>query len=62
MSERDQDREDLDKAHEAVAAAEIATAETDVVIASLQRANAEITSIVEPNGYVTRFRLLLRGA
>lgn len=62
MSERDQDRADLDKAREAVVAAETASVKTDVAVASLQRANAEITSIVEPNGYVTRFRLLLRGA
>ena len=62
MSDRDQDRDDLDKAREAVAAAKTAAVRTDVVIASLQRANAEISSTVEPNGYVTRFRALLRGA
>lgn len=62
MSDRDQDRADLDESAAALAAARTASVRTDTVISELQHASAEIVSIVEPNGYVTRFRELLRGA
>lgn len=62
MSERDKDREDLAASKRAVEDAETATGEIDKILASIHRSSAAITSVVQPNGYVQRFREMLRGA
>lgn len=62
MSERDQDRADLEESRRALASAKTAAIETDVAIANLTEASDSVRNVVEPNGYVLRFRELLRGA
>lgn len=55
------DRDDLERARKAVASAETAAVETDGVIAALHKTTAEIVSLTQPNGYVNRFRKVVRG-
>jgi len=65
MIQRDpeqEDRAELAESKRAVAAAESSTAELEVALVSLHRTSSNIRSIVEPNGYVERFRRVLRGA
>jgi len=62
MSDREEDRADLDASRRALADAKTAAVETDEIIASLTEASDNIRAVLEPNGYVNRFRMLLRGA
>ena len=62
MNERDDDRADLNASRAALAAARTGAVETDAAIADLRATSDRIQSVVEPNGYVLRFRELLRGA
>lgn len=62
MNERDEDRAELEAAREAVRTAKINAIKVDVVVDSIHRSSAEIRTIVEANGYVDRFRRVLRGA
>lgn len=62
MNERDDDRADLVAAEKALAQAKTSAIQTDAVLARLRKTSADINSVVEPNGYVFRFRELLRGA
>lgn len=62
MSDRDLDRADLAESRRALADAKTAAVETDEIIATLTEASDHIRTVLEPNGYVNRFRLLLRGA
>lgn len=62
MPERNEDKIDLAAAQQAVAAAKQSTAEMDVVVTSVHESAQNIRSIVEANGYVRRFRELIRGA
>jgi hypothetical protein len=62
MSDHENDRADVEEARRALAAAETAAIETDAVIASLAEVSSEIRRQLEPNGYVLRFRAVLRGA
>lgn len=62
MSERDDDRLETIEAQRAIAAAKLASAKTEASLASIHRAGSDIRLIVERNGYVDRFRAILRGA
>lgn len=62
MTDSDDARDDLEEARRALAAAETASVETDLAAASLARVSESIRLQVEPNGYVLRFREMLRGA
>lgn len=62
MTERDEDREELRKAREALRTAQMSAVGADAAAAAIHRSSEEIRSIVERNGYVDRFRLMLRGA
>jgi len=62
MTDRENDRADLEEARRALLAAETAAVETDAAIASLTEVSSEIRRTLEPNGYVLRFRAVLRGA
>ena len=62
MTEHDEDRAELIESKKALAAAKRSTAATETVAASIHRSSAEIRSAIQPNGYVARFRELLRGA
>ena len=62
MSEADEDRVELDTARKAVQTAKLSAVKADVVMAEIQKSSSDIRSIVERNGYVDRFRAMLRGA
>lgn len=62
MSQRDRDRADLAAAKRAVKDAEQSTAEIEITIAAAHETGESIRSLVARNGYVDRFRELLRGA
>lgn len=62
MTERDQDRAELEASREALRTAKINAVKVDAVVESIHRSSAEIRTIVEANGYVDRFRRVLRGA
>lgn len=62
MSQHDKDRADLAASKKAVKAAEESTAEIDVALSAAQRTSEDIQLLVQRNGYVDRFRELLRGA
>lgn len=62
MTDRDQDRADVEEARRALAAAETASVETDAAITKLTTVSEDIRRTLEPNGYVLRFRAVLRGA
>lgn len=61
MNEREQDRADLAEARAAVQAAKASAAKANEVVASIRQSSGEIRSLVEANGYVSRFRQVLRG-
>ena len=56
------DYEELREAQAALAKASHATGRTAHATERAQRATQNIKAIVEPNGYVDRFRSMLRGA
>lgn len=62
MSEQDRDQADLSESKQALTEARKSAVMADAALASLHQTSAEIRSIVKENGYVTRFRTLLRGA
>ena len=61
MTERDEDRAELIESKKALAAARRSTAATEIVAQTIHQTGADIRSAIQPNGYVTRFRELLRG-
>jgi hypothetical protein len=61
MTDQENDRADLEEARRALVAAETASVETDAAIAKLSAVGSEIRRTLQPNGYVTRFRAVLRG-
>lgn len=61
-AEREEDRAEIERAAKALQTAEIGAVKTDAAVASMHRASADIQIIVSRNGYVARFRELLRGA
>lgn len=62
MTERDMDREELEESRKAFEQAKAANAEADSALADVHRTSLGIRVIVERNGYVDRFRQMLRGA
>lgn len=62
MSEQDKDRSDLSESKQALSEARKSAVKADVAVASLHQTTSEIRLIVKENGYVTRFRALLKGA
>lgn len=62
MSEQDKDLSDLSESKQALTEARKSAVMADVAVASLHQTSTEIRIIVRENGYVTRFRELLRGA
>ena len=62
MTERDEDREGLEQSRKALADAKSANEETDKVLEELHRTSVGIRIVVERNGYVDRFREMIRGA
>lgn len=61
MSEQEQDKIELEEAKRAVHTAQIAAVQTDAAAAQIHRSSSEIQAIVERNGYVDRFRRVIRG-
>ena len=62
MTDKERDELELFEARKAHAAAQSASTRTDAAAATLHRASDGIRTIVDRNGYVERFRQLLRGA
>ena len=62
MTEHDEDELEIFESKKALAAARFAAVKTDATVASIHRTGEEIRSIVDRNGYVDRFRRMLRGA
>lgn len=62
MTERDEDQANLEKSRKALADAKTANVETDKVLEELHRTSVGIRIVVERNGYVDRFREMIRGA
>lgn len=62
MTERDQDRAELEASREAIRTAKINAVKTDAAVETLHRTSEEIRSVVQPNGYLERFRAMIRGA
>ncbi|QIG59052.1 hypothetical protein SEA_FRANSOYER_44 [Microbacterium phage Fransoyer] len=62
MNEHEKDRRDLAAAQAAIQTAKLDAIKTDVVVEKLHRSTNEIRSLVQENGYVNRFRQVLRGA
>lgn len=62
MTERDEDKAELEAAREAVRIARMSAVRADVAVEAIHRSSAEIRTIVEANGYLERFRRVLRGA
>lgn len=62
MSEQEQDRIELEASRAALHTAQIAAVQTDAAAAQVHRSSVEIQTIVERNGYVDRFRRIIRGA
>lgn len=61
MSDIDDDKAELEAAREALRTAQINSVRADAAVASIHRSSAEIQTIVERNGYVDRFRKMIRG-
>jgi len=62
MSERDDDDAELQASREALQTAKLSAVKVDAAAQIVHKASAEIQTIVDRNGYVDRFRLILRGA
>lgn len=62
MVKSDDDKVEQREAEKALETAKIGAVKTDAAVATIHRANADIRAIVDRNGYVDRFRSLLRGA
>lgn len=61
MVDQDDDKVELAAAREALHTAQIDAVKADAAVASIQQTRAEIQAIVDRNGYVDRFRQMLRG-
>jgi hypothetical protein len=59
---KDEDELDLYEARKALADAQFAETQVGAVVGAAARNSREVRTIVEKNGYVERFRELLRGA
>jgi len=62
MNENDQDKAEVSEAAKVLHQAEVNSVKTDAAIASIHRITMDVQTIVDRNGYVARFRELLRGA
>ena len=62
MTERDEDELEIFESRKALQAAKFAAVKTDAAVAEIHRTTSDVRSIVGRNGYVDRFRDLLRGA
>lgn len=62
MTEKDREELELFEARRALADAQFAKVEVAAVVGAASRASAGIRTIVERNGYVERFRDLIRGS
>jgi hypothetical protein len=62
MTDKDRDELDLYEARKALAETQFAETSVNAVVGAAKRGSREVRSIVERNGYVDRFRELLRGA
>jgi len=62
MTERDDDKEALEESRKALDRARRANADADATLAELHKTSIGIRVVVERNGYVDRFRKVLRGA
>jgi hypothetical protein len=62
MTGKDEDELDLYEARKALADAQFAETQVGAVVGAAARNSREVRTIVEKNGYVERFRELLRGA
>lgn len=61
MTEHDEDQAELAAARRAIHAAQMGTVRTDAVVNAIHSSSKQINSIVQANGYVNRFRQVLRG-
>lgn len=63
MSEptEDEDKLEVERAKEAVHTAQVAAVQVDAAVAAIHRSSREINAIAERNGYVDRFRRMIRG-
>lgn len=61
MSEFDEDRAELERARKARAEAEQASQTAEIRLDELHKTSVGIRVVVERNGYVDRFRELIRG-
>lgn len=61
MTEHDDDKAELDAARKAVQTAKLNIVKVDAAAASVHRTSSKIQTIVEKNGYVDRFRQMIRG-
>jgi hypothetical protein len=62
MSEFDEDRAELERARKARLAAAVSSEKTDKTLDDLHKTSIGIRVVVEKNGYLTRFREVIRGA
>ena len=61
MSEFDPDRADLEASRKALAAAQVAREKAEASLAALRRTSSGIRVLTDRNGYVDRFREMIRG-
>lgn len=61
MNENDKDKAEVSEAAKVLHQAEVSAVKTDAAIASIHRITKDVQTIVDRNGYVARFRELLRG-
>jgi hypothetical protein len=61
MSEFDEDRAELERARKARLEAQSASERADKTLSELHRTSVGIRVVVERNGYVDRFREVIRG-
>lgn len=62
MTDSEDDRAKLEEARRAVATAKTQTGEIQGLLADIHESRVAINTVVQPNGYVRRFRQILRGA
>lgn len=61
-NDRDDDELDLNEARQALADAQFAEVQVGAVVRAARYGSEGVRTIVEKNGYVERFRALLKGA
>lgn len=61
MTDRENDRAALEAARRAVEDAKTSTGEIQGLLADIHESRVAISTVVQPNGYVRRFRQILQG-